>query len=67
MKALIQELVSKADLDDNQANKVAGVVREFLVGRLPEALRGPVESVLTGDRVDDAFDMAKGLLGGFLK
>lgn len=67
MKALVQELVAKADLSDDQANKVAGVVREFLVGRLPEALRGPVESVLTGDNVDDAFDAAKNLLGGLFK
>lgn len=67
MNALIQELVAKADLNDEQANKVATVVREFLVGRLPDVLRGPVESVLTGDRVDDAVDAAKSLLGGFLK
>jgi hypothetical protein len=67
MKALVQELVAKADLSDAQADKVAGVVRDFLVARLPDAVRGPVESVLTGDRVDDAFDVAKGLLGGLLK
>lgn len=67
MNALIQELVAKADLNDEQANKVAAVVREFLVGRLPDVLRGPVENVLTGDRVDDAVDAAKSMLGGFLK
>lgn len=67
MKALIQELITKADLNDEQANRVAGVVREFLVARAPEALRGPIESVLTGERLDDALDAAKSLLGGFLK
>lgn len=67
MKALIQELVAKADLDEAQANKVAEVVRNFLSSRLPEVARGPVESALTGERVDGAVSTAKDLLGGFLK
>jgi hypothetical protein len=67
MKALIQELIAKADLDDAQAAKVAEVVRSFLIDKLPEIARGPVESVLTGDRVDDAFDAAKNVLGGLFK
>jgi hypothetical protein len=67
MKELVTELVSKADLSDAQAEKVAGVVKDFILTRLPEALRGPVQSVLTGERVDDVFDAAKSLLGGLLK
>lgn len=67
MKALIQELVSRADLDEAQATKVAEVVRDFVSARLPESLRGPFASVLTGERVDDAVDMARGLLGNLLK
>jgi hypothetical protein len=64
MKALIQELVSRADLDPAQAEKVANVVKGFLASRLPEPLRGPVESALTGAAVDGAFDSAvKGLMG----
>lgn len=60
MKELIAQLVSKADLDEAQAAKV---VRGFLASRLPDALRGPVESALTGQAVDSAVDQAKGLLG----
>jgi hypothetical protein len=67
MKALIQELVAKADLNEAQAAKVAEVVRGFLVDKLPDIARGPVESALTGANVDQAADMAKNLLGGFLK
>ena len=67
MKALITELVQKADLSEAQASKAAEVVRGFIASKLPDALRGPVESALTGERVDDAVDKAKGLLGGFLK
>ena len=63
MKELISQLVSRADLSEGQAAKVAEVVREFLASRLPEMLRGPVESALTGENVDSAVDQAKGLLG----
>ncbi len=67
MKALIGELIQKADLSDAQAAKVAEVVKGFLGDRLPEAIRGPVEAALTGEKVDDAVGAAKNLLGGFLK
>ena len=67
MKALIGELIQKADLSEAQAQKVAEVVKGFLGSRLPDAIKGPVESALTGDRVDDALDTAKNLFGGLLK
>jgi hypothetical protein len=67
MKALIAELIQKADLSDAQAAKVAEVVKSFLGAKLPDALRGPVESALTGENVDDVVGQAKNLLGGFLK
>jgi hypothetical protein len=63
MKELISQLVAKADLSEAQAAKVAEVVKGFLSNKLPEALRAPVESALTGDAVDSAVDQAKGLLG----
>jgi hypothetical protein len=63
MKELITQLVAHADLSEAQAAKVAEVVRSFLTSRLPEVLRGPVESALTGETVDNAVDQAKGLLG----
>jgi hypothetical protein len=63
MKELISQLVAKADLSPDQAAKVAEVVRGFLASKLPEMLRGPVDSALTGENVDGAVDQAKGLLG----
>ena len=63
MSELISQLVAKADLSEAQAAKVAEVVRAFLGSKLPEALRGPVESALTGQTVDSAVDQAKGLIG----
>ena len=63
MKELISQLVAKADLDEAQATRVAEVVRGFIASKLPDTLRGPVESALTGENVDNAVDQAKGLLG----
>jgi hypothetical protein len=64
MKELISQLVARADLSEAQAAKVAEVVKGFLATKLPEPLRGPVESALTGQAVDGAFDSAlKGLAG----
>ena len=63
MKELISQLVAKADLSEAQATQVADVVRGFLSSKLPEMLRGPVDSALTGETVDSAVDQAKGLLG----
>ena len=63
MNELISQLVSKADLSEAQATKVADVVRGFLSSKLPESLRGVVEGALTGENVDNAVDQAKGLLG----
>jgi hypothetical protein len=63
MKELISQLVARADLNEAQAAKVAEVVRGFLASKLPEPLRGPVESALTGSSVDSAVDQAKNMLG----
>jgi len=63
MKELISQLVSKADLNEAQAAKVADVVRGFLSSKLPDSLRSVVDGALTGENVDSAVDQAKGLLG----
>lgn len=63
MKELISQLVSKADLNEAQAAKVADVVRGFLSSKLPDSLRSVVDGALTGENVDNAVDQAKGLLG----
>jgi hypothetical protein len=63
MKELIGKLVEKADLSEEQAAKVAEVVKDFLGDKLPEAIKGPVMSALTGENVDQGVDLATGLLG----
>lgn len=63
MTELISRLVSQANLSEDQAKKVADVVRGFLADKLPAPLRGPVEGALTGENVGSAVDQAKGMLG----
>lgn len=63
MTELIGRLVSQANISEDQAKKVADVVRSFLSEKLPAPLRGPVESALTGSNVSSALDQAKGLMG----
>ena len=67
MKAIIQKLVAEADLSEQQAAKVAEVLRGFLGERLPHAIREPVISALSGENVDSGADMVKNALGGFFK
>lgn len=63
MKELIGVLIAKADLDQEQAAKVAEVVKGFLTDKLPAPLQGPVLSAISGESVDSAADQAKNMLG----
>jgi uncharacterized protein with ATP-grasp and redox domains len=67
MKALIAKLVEQADLSEEQAAKVATVVRDFIGDKLPEMLREPVLSALSGDNVDHGVDVARDVLGSLFK
>ena len=67
MKALTGKLVEQADLSEEQAAKVANVMRDFIAEKLPEMLREPVLAALTGEHVDQGVDAARGLLGSHFK
>lgn len=67
MNAIIQTLVSKADLSEEQAAKVAEVLRNFLGERLPDVIREPVMSALSGENVDSGADMLTGAIGNLFK
>jgi hypothetical protein len=66
MTELITRLISQANLNEEQAKKVADVVRGFLADKLPEPLRGPVEAALTGANVNSAADQAKSVIGNMV-
>jgi hypothetical protein len=64
MKELIAQLIEKANLTEEQANQAVAVVKNFIGDRVPEALRGTIESALTGEALKGAADKAKDALGG---
>jgi hypothetical protein len=61
MKEMISTLIKKADLSEDQATKVAEVVRGFLKDKLPDAMEGPVLAALSGDNVGEAVGKAQDL------
>jgi hypothetical protein len=63
MKELITRLVSQADLTEEQAERVAQVVRDFLVEKLPDSIEGPVLAALSGKNVDNAADALRSAIG----
>lgn len=63
MKDLVAELVNKADLTEEQAHRVAAIVRGFLSARLPDAIRKPALGALSDDRRDAGVDALVGAIG----
>ena len=67
MQPLIEELVRKANLSEDQARKAADVVKSFVGSRVPEPMKGAVENAFTGERVSGTAKAAKGFFGGKMK
>ena len=59
LKELAQNLVEKANLTEEQAQKATEAVRGFLDEKLPEAVKGPVLGFLTAERVEGAVEKVR--------
>lgn len=72
MNELIQNLVSKTGISEEQAQGSIGTVVEFLKGKLPASVHGVIDSAIGGGGEEGAeggggmLDAAKGALGGVL-
>ena len=72
MNELIQNLVSKVGISEEQAQGIIGTVVEFLKGKLPASVHGLLDSAIGGGEGGDGadaggvMDAAKGALGGVL-
>ena len=69
MKELLEQLKSKAGLDDSQAGGAIETVIEFIKEKLPEPFASQIEKLLEGDGeegggIGDLADKAKDALGG---
>ncbi len=59
MKELINELITKAGLSEQMAEKAAATMVNFVKTKLPEGMSGQVESLLNGN-----FDLSSMFGGG---
>lgn len=66
MNELIQQVVSKVGISEDQAQGSVGVVVAFLKAKLPENLHGILDSALSGESVEAGgiAGMAQQALGG---
>ncbi len=68
MEQLIDLIVQKTGISQENAQKAAQTAIDFLKSKLPPALAGQVDAALAGDTsgmAAQAGDMLKGKLGGF--
>ena len=68
MNELIQQLVSKVGISEEQAQGSVGTVVEFLKGKLPASVHGLLDGAINGEGAAEGgvLDAAKGALGGML-
>ena len=70
MQELIQSLVSKLGLSEDQASGAIAQVTEFIKGKLPDQFQGLVDQAISGEGTDagniadQAKDALSGLFGG---
>ena len=67
MNELIEQIVSKVGVTEDQAQGSVGMVVEFIKTKLPENLHGILDSVMSGEEIptEGIAGMAKEALGGF--
>jgi len=53
MQELIQQLVDKAGLTPEQAEKSLGVIKEYIQSQLPPMMQGMVDNFLGARNADD--------------
>ncbi len=63
MDELINLLVQKTGMSEEQAREVADVVVEFLKSKLPEPFRGQVENLISGAGTEGLGGVVQGITG----
>jgi hypothetical protein len=68
MNELIQQIVSKVGISEDQAQGSVGLVINFMKAKLPENLHGMLDSIANGEEVQSGgiANLAKQALGGVL-
>jgi hypothetical protein len=63
MDELINLLVQKTGMSEEQAREVADVVVEFLKSKLPEPFRSQVENLISGAETEGLGGVVQGITG----
>lgn len=66
MNELIQQIVSKVGISEDQAQDSVGMVMKFIKTKVPENFHGMLDSIANGEEIQSAgaADLAKQALGG---
>jgi hypothetical protein len=64
MDELVNAIVQRTGLPADQARGAAEAAVDFIKARLPEAMRGYVDTALNSGMIDDVANQAGGMLGG---
>lgn len=69
MEELKKQIVERFGIDESKVDGTIQMVLAFVKDKLPESMRGMVDSVLSGNAEDggNPLDSVKSALGGFLK
>lgn len=63
MNELIEQLKSRAGLNDNQAHSAAQTVLDFLKQRLPQSVASQLDTVAAGGKVEGMAEKLGGIFG----
>jgi hypothetical protein len=66
MEELVQQITQRTGLPADQARAAAQTTIDFIKAKLPESMRGYVDTALNSGMIDDVAGQAGGLLGGLL-
>lgn len=66
MDELVSAITQRTGLPADQARGAAEAAIDFIKSRLPESMRGYVDTALNSGMIDDVANQAGGILGGLL-
>ncbi|GAA4303168.1 hypothetical protein [Compostibacter hankyongensis] len=64
MQEFIQELQQKVGLNPDQAKQAVETILEKIKAKVPESFHGAIDSIFSGENVDNLVQKAEGFLGG---
>ncbi len=64
MEELVKMIAKQTGISEDMAQKAVNIVMDYLKDKLPPALGGQLDALLSGKADDDLLEAGKDLLGG---